>query len=275
MAETGDSVPELPEVETCRRGLEAAMVGHRIVSVEVSKPNAIFLTKPAELRRRLEGQSISRIDRRGKYLMLRFAESSLLVHLGMTGTMGAAGPTRSAHQHLRLSLDNGSIIAFRDPRTFGRLQWYAGDDELVPRISRLGPDALTIEAARLFDHSRGRRSCIKAMLLDQSVYAGLGNIYCDETLFRSHVRPQRKAGKVTRAECERLAINAKAVLQRAIELGGSSISDFVAADGASGYFQIEHQVYGRAGEPCLACATPIRKAVVAQRGTHWCPKCQK
>jgi formamidopyrimidine-DNA glycosylase len=128
---------------------------------------------------------------------------------------------------------------------------------------------------RLWNETRKRKTTIKSLLLDQSVYAGIGNIYCDETLFASGVRPSRRAGKITRQECDLIARNVLNVLGRAIELGGSSISDFVAADGASGYFQIEHKVYGRAGQACVNCSTPISKGTVAQRGTHWCRKCQK
>lgn len=251
------------------------MVGRRIVEAKAGRSTAVFMTKPKLLEAALVGKTVQKIDRHGKYLLVRLNTGSLLVHLGMTGNFGVAAAVTEAHQHLRLRLDSGTFVAFRDPRTFGRLCYFEGADSLQPRLARLGPDALNIDAGRLWGVTRKRTATIKSMLLDQSVFAGIGNIYCDEALFLSGVRPSRRASKVTKVECQAIAANALRVLHRAIELGGSSISDFVSSVGESGYFQIEHKVYGRGGEPCVSCGTPISKGLVAQRGTHWCRKCQK
>jgi len=291
-------MPELPEVEVTRRRIEPVLVGRRIGRVRTTRPSYLFLTPPARLRRALAGRSATELGRRGKYLVARLDDGSrLVVHLGMTGQLFASGARsprllsaarRSAlapeaqlefrpdsHTHLCLSFEGGGPdVLLRDVRKFGKVLWLAPGAE-HPRLDRLGPDALEADGARLFRHSRGRSAAVKSLLLDQSVLAGVGNIYADEALFRAGVRPSRRAGRVSRAEYERIAAEIRRVLRRSIETGGSSISDYVAPDGSDGAYQDERRVYARAGEPCLVCEGPIRRSVVGQRGTHYCPACQR
>ena len=291
-------MPELPEVETTRRQIAPILVGRRIEHVETTANSYFFLTPPEELRRSLEGRQIEHLDRVGKYLVAGFdCGSRLLLHLGMTGqifsdeatsvrllsaTVRASLPPEAQirfepdeHTHLRITLEGrGPKIFFRDVRKFGKVQWLE-PGEYNARLDRLGIDALEVTGELLFLANRGRRVAIKAMLLDQSVCAGVGNIYADEALFLAGVRPGRGARRVTRRECEAIAASLRSVLERSIETGGSSISDYIAPDGADGGYQDERKVYARAGEPCVFCKTPITRKLIAQRSSHYCARCQK
>ncbi|MFP6654477.1 MAG: bifunctional DNA-formamidopyrimidine glycosylase/DNA-(apurinic or apyrimidinic site) lyase [Myxococcota bacterium] len=291
-------MPELPEVETTRRQIEKIMLGRRIKAVEMTAPSYFFLTPPDQLRRRLVGKRIDRLDRAGKYLVLGLADRSrLLLHLGMTGQLFSSeaasvrllsSTARAAlspeaqirfepdrHTHLRITFtDQGPQIFFRDVRKFGKVQWLA-PGESCERLDRLGIDALEVTGELLFRANRGRRVAIKGMLLDQTICAGVGNIYADEALFLAGVRPGRAAQRVTLRECEAIAKGLRQVLARSIETGGSSISDYLAPSGADGGYQDERLVYGRKGEPCPRCVAPIKKKVVAQRSSHYCAKCQR
>ena len=209
-----------------------------------------------------------------------FCEAATSVRLLSVSTRQALRPEEQrcfrpdAHTHLRLAFDDGGPeIYLRDVRKFGKLLMLA-PGESHPRLERLGPDALEARGETLFRASRKRRASIKQLLLDQSLIAGVGNIYADEALFLSGVRPGRRAARVTRRECDRLADALGRVLRRSIETGGSSIRDYVAPDGSDGHYQLERHVYARAGEPCFTCGSPIRRRVIAQRGTHYCPTCQ-
>jgi formamidopyrimidine-DNA glycosylase len=271
--------------------------GRTIARVRTTAPSYLFLTPPATLRRRLAGRRTLRLARLGKYLIAELDDASrLVVHLGMTGQLFARGVTSprllsasrraalapeeqgvfrpDAHTHLRLAFcDEGPELYLRDVRKFGKVLLVApgGSHE---RLERLGRDALEARGEQLFEVSRGRKVAVKSLLLDQSLLAGVGNIYADEALFDARVRPSRRASRVTRREYDALACALRRVMLRAIETGGSSISDYVAPDGRDGAYQDERRVYARAGEPCLVCGAPIRKSVVAQRGTHHCPSCQ-
>ncbi|HLA78282.1 MAG TPA: bifunctional DNA-formamidopyrimidine glycosylase/DNA-(apurinic or apyrimidinic site) lyase [Vicinamibacteria bacterium] len=292
-------MPELPEVEITRRQIEPLLLGRRVVRVTTTAPSPFFLTSPRTLRRRLTGRRFERLERLGKYLLAGLdGGSRLLLHLGMTGQIFAAGvrsvrllaSTRGGaltpegqargfipdrHTHLRLSFDDsGPDVFFRDARKFGRVELLS-PGATSPRLERLGPDALSAGARELAVAVRRRRAPIKAVLLDQSVLAGVGNIYADEALFLSSIRPSRRAYRVTGAECDRLLGAIQAVLHRSLETGGSSISDFVQPSGEDGRYQDERRVYGREGEPCPRCRTPIVRTVIAGRGTHHCPRCQR
>ncbi len=291
-------MPELPEVETTRRQIAPILVGRRIERVETTADSYFFLTPPAVLRRSLEGKRVERLDRAGKYLIAGFGcGSRLLLHLGMTGQLFSSDATsgrllsstaRAAlspeaqlrfvpdeHTHLRIKLEGrGPEIFFRDVRKFGKVQWIE-PGEPNARLDRLGIDALLVTGEMLFLANRGRRVAIKTMLLDQSICAGVGNIYADEALFLAGVRPGRAARRVTRLECEAIATSVRCVLERSIEMGGSSISDYIAPDGSDGGYQDERWVYARTGEPCLKCETPITRRVIAQRSSHYCAQCQK
>ena len=291
-------MPELPEVETTRRRIEPLLVGRRIARVQTTKPSYFFVTPPARLRSALEGRTTKALVRRGKYILAEFDDASrLLVHLGMTGQLFGAGATSvrllsataraslaleeledfrpDAHTHLRVHFeDGGPPVYMRDVRKFGKLIWLA-PGEGHERLDKLGPDALELTGERLFEATRKRKTPIKAVLLDQGVAAGTGNIYADEALFLGGVRPGRRAARVTRAECDAIAEGLGRVLHRSLETGGSSISDYVAPDGSDGAYQDERRVYARDGSACTACATIIKKKVIAQRGTHYCPTCQR
>jgi len=272
-------VPELPEVETVANGVDARVRGQRIVSVWTSGKPQTFKSPESEIEEALTESRIERVRRVGKTIVVTLARedcrAEFLVHLGMTGRLlvSAAEVPLPPHTHAVLALGDGRELRFVDPRRFGRLSvrvlhavetGYAGP----------GVEPLTIAVEDFRELFRGRKTAIKAALLNQSLLHGVGNIYADEALARAGVRPRRQAGRLTRAESARLHAALKEVLTRAIELGGSSVSDYVDADGVRGFFQLEHRVYGRGGEPCLICGTGIRKIVVGGRGTHFCPKCQ-
>ncbi len=290
-------MPELPEVEVTRRRIEPLLVGRRIERVHTGADSYLFLTRPARLRRALTGRTARRLDRRGKYLVAQLDDASrLVVHLGMTGQLfsSAARSVRllsasaraslppeaqrdfrpDVHTHLHLLFANGGPdVMLRDVRKFGKLLWLPRGTS-HPRLDRLGADALEVEGETLFRASRRRAAAVKSFLLDQSVVAGVGNIYADEALFAAGVRPSRRVGRVTRAEFERLAEALRAVMQRSIETGGASISDYVAPDGSDGRYQDERRVYARSGEPCLVCGRAVRRRVIGQRASHFCPGCQ-
>lgn len=290
-------MPELPEVEVTRRLLEPRLLSRTIQAVHTTAQSYFFLTRPAELKRALVGKTIIGLDRRGKYLLLELDGGfHLLLHLGMTGqlfladsrsprllsqrrhkgtqTSGAAFEP-DQHTHLRLEFaDERPGLIFRDVRKFGKVRLLKpgqGD----ARLEKLGTDALAIDAATLFERTRKRKAPIKSVLLDQSVLAGVGNIYADEALFMTGVRPKRPASRVSAVECGGLVDNLRRVLLRSIETGGSSISDFVAPDGSDGQFQTERKVYAREGEGCSRCGHAIKRIVIGARSSHYCPSCQR
>jgi formamidopyrimidine-DNA glycosylase len=295
----GDArLPELPEVEVTRRAIEPLLVGRRIRDVRTTKNSYLFITPPQRLRRALADRTARQLDRRGKYLIAQLDdESRFIVHLGMTGQLfgeTAASPrllsstARSAltpqeqaqfrpdsHTHLRLRFgDGGPDVFMRDVRKFGKLLWLA-PGEPHPRLDRLGVDALEVDTDSLFRATRKRSVAIKSLLLDQAVLAGVGNIYADEALFLSGVRPRRRAARVTRRECGLLAGAIVKVLSRSIDTGGSSIRDYVTPDGSDGGYQFERWVYARKGEACDRCGKKIVRVVIGQRSSHYCPGCQK
>jgi len=291
-------VPELPEVEVTRRSLGPLLVDRTIAEVRTTRPSYFFLTAPATLRRRLSGRRVVALERHGKYLLLDLDDGSrLLLHLGMTGQLfssKAASPrllsaerrssldaegqrafTPDEHTHLVLRFsDRGPDVFFRDVRKFGKVR-HLPRGRSDPRLDRLGPDALSVTPALLEAAARRRSAPIKSLLLDQSVLAGVGNIYADEALFLAGVRPTRSARRLTRVELEALARALRDVLMKGIASGGSSIDDFVRPDGSDGSFQDEHFVYGRDGAACRRCGTPISRRVIAQRSSHYCRRCQR
>jgi formamidopyrimidine-DNA glycosylase len=290
-------MPELPEVEITRRKLAPSLVGRTIAGLRTTAPSYFFLTRPSELVKKLVGRRVTALERRGKYLLLSLDEgSSLLLHLGMTGQLFLAGShsvrllserrKRDLHgatlsfepdQHTHLQFEFADALPglyFRDVRKFGKVRLIA-PGQSDARLDKLGIDALDVDAQQLFQSLRKRKVAIKSVLLDQGVLAGVGNIYADEALFLSGVRPGRSAARVTADECRLLAANIKRVLQRSIETGGSSISDFINPDGNDGQFQTERKVYARTGEACSVCEKPIKRIVIATRSSHYCPSCQR
>jgi formamidopyrimidine-DNA glycosylase len=291
-------MPELPEVETTRLSIAPHLVGRTIAAVDTTKASYFFLTPPRELAQRLVGRRVNDLVRRGKYLLLELDDGArVLLHLGMTGQLftasarsvrllnatrgGALLPeaqpafSPDAHTHLVLSFsDQGERVLFRDVRKFGKVQWLAKDAR-DPRLLKLGVDALEASGPLLYEKTRGRKAAIKTFLLDQGVLAGVGNIYADEALFRAGIRPTRAARSLSKPQCEKLAQEIVAVLKRSIETGGSSISDYVRADGSDGGYQHERKVYARTGEPCYVCQTKIKRVVLGARSSHYCAQCQK
>jgi len=274
-------MPELPEVETVANGVHARVHGQTITGVETSNKPQTFKSTPAEIGEVLTGSRIERVHRVGKTIvvdLLRPDETpaEFLVHLGMTGRLLVSAPETPvpAHTHAILSLSGGKELRFVDARRFGRLSVVttAGEGE---RYAGPGAEPLTVSLEDFIALFRRRKTPIKAALLNQSLLHGVGNIYADESLFHAGIRPARHAGRLTRAELTRLRSSLIDVLQQAIQLGGSSVSDYVDADGVAGFFQLHHHVYSRTGQPCRVCGTPIKRIVISGRGTHYCPKCQR
>jgi formamidopyrimidine-DNA glycosylase len=286
-------MPELPEVEVTRRRLTKLLVGRKIARVLTTKPSYFFLTKPSRLQQELLGRTVNKLERHGKYLLARLdSGATLLLHLGMTGQLfgegatskrllraaergGNAGFSPDLHTHLQLEFeDGGPRVFFRDVRKFGKVL-LVGAGKSDARLDKLGIDALKAEGEHLWEAARARKIPIKTLLLDQGVIAGIGNIYADEALFLAEVRPTRPSNKVTRQECIALVAGAQQVMRRSIQTGGSSISDYVNPDGSDGGYQNERRVYGREGEPCPSCRSPIVRIVIATRGSCYCPHCQR
>jgi formamidopyrimidine-DNA glycosylase len=269
-------MPELPEVETVANGVDARVRGRRIVSVWTSGKPQTFKSLESEIVEVLTGSRIERVRRVGKTIVCDLARDSggagqFLVHLGMTGRLlvSAAEVPLVPHTHAVLTLDDGREVRFVDARRFGRLSVVEGS------YDGPGAEPLTILLEDFVALFRGRKLAIKAALLNQSLLHGVGNIYADESLFRAGIRPRKAAGRLTLAELTRLHGALQDVLLRAIALGGSSVSDYVDADGVRGFFQLEHMVYGRTGEACSVCSMPLKRIVVGGRTTHYCPRCQR
>lgn len=262
-------MPELPEVETVVRTLAPHVAGRTILEARFLSAHAAA-HRPEELADRLRGRRIQAVRRVGKFIVADLDHGVLSIHLRMTGKLllnGVPGPFTRAI----LELDSGSVL-FDDVRQFGRMEWC---ENTPANIARLGPDALEITPEDLSARLRAHRGAIKPLLLNQAILAGLGNIYVDEALFRAGVHPLAPATRLTRPRALRLHAAIVEVLSEAVAAGGSSISDYADAQGRQGAFQRFHRVYGRQGEPCPECATPVRRIVVGQRGTHFCPRCQR
>lgn len=275
-------MPELPEVETIARGVHARVGGDRITEVWFSQHKQPFKTPASVQANGLVGRAILSVHRTGKHIVCELGDAGRdepsaqwIVHLGMTGRLLVTTPEGpvAKHTHARLSLESGREIRFVDARRFGRLE--LRELRKAEAFSASGLEPMTIGAAEFGKLFRGRKLAIKAALLNQQLLSGVGNIYADESLFQAGIRPRKRAGRLTRDELERLRISLRAVLSHAIRLGGSSVSDYVDADGVRGFFQLEHCVYLRTGLPCRQCKTPIKRIIVAGRGTHYCPKCQQ
>lgn len=275
-------MPELPEVETVRRGLQAQLSGACISSVRVFRHDSIGYPSSAEFVRRLTGRHICRLGRRGKYLLVDLSdETGMAVHLRMSGRLLVLDSKDADPRHLRVSfsLADGRRLVFDDPRVFGRL-WCVPPgktfEDIVPALKLLGPEAIDeINPDYLLQAFTGKSQPVKSALLDQTLIAGIGNIYADESLFRSGINPQRSAGKLRRPELKRLAREIREVLCNAIELGGSTLRDYTDSRGVNGKYQHEALVYGREDEPCRSCRTAIQKVKIAGRSSHFCPRCQR
>jgi formamidopyrimidine-DNA glycosylase len=271
-------VPELPEVETTRRGLAPYARKRRIVALAVYEPRLRWPVA-RELPRQVAGRRIERVGRRAKYLLLELESGTLLLHLGMSGNLRAvpAATPRLKHDHFDLLLDSGLALRFNDPRRFGSLLYTAADPAEHALLKHLAPEpfAKGFDASYLWRITRGRRVALKQLLMNSRLVVGVGNIYASEALFRARLRPQRRAASLTRAECARLVRAVRTVLTLAIRAGGTTLRDYLGADGAPGYFRQRLYVYERKGKPCRRCGTPLRALTQGQRSTYYCPHCQK
>ena len=281
-------MPELPEVETIARGLHKRVAGDTIESLWLGEKPEPLKSPANEIAEVLEGSRILLVRRVGKHIVFDLERAGKrkrdaiqrgqwIVHLGMTGRMQVATPEAeiAKHTHAVAKLASGREVRFVDPRRFGRLAVVRmGSRQFATGFAAPGDEPLESQIERFVTLFRGRKTPIKSALLNQKLLSGVGNIYADESLFRSGIRPRRRAASLTRDQLRRLHAALQEVLHEAIALGGSSVSDYVDADGEEGFFQLQHRVYGREGEPCLVCGTPIKRIVIAGRSSHYCSRCQ-
>ena len=271
-------MPELPEVETARRGIAPHLLGRRVAAVTVRDGRLRWPVPPA-LVKELPGQRIEEVGRRGKYLLLRTAAGTAILHLGMSGSLRvlAAGTPPQKHDHVDLILDSGRVLRLRDPRRFGALLWTRDDPGRHALLKDLGPEPLedAFDGEYLFEISRGRKLAVKLFIMNSRVVVGVGNIYASESLYLAAIRPGRAAGRVSREEYTALAKGIKKVLAASIKAGGTTLRDFMREDGEPGYFSQRLRVYGREGEKCYRCGGIIVAKVTGQRSTYYCPNCQK
>ncbi|BDU18822.1 bifunctional DNA-formamidopyrimidine glycosylase/DNA-(apurinic or apyrimidinic site) lyase [Dyella sp. GSA-30] len=275
-------MPELPEVETTRRGIAPHLIGRRITAVTLRRTDLRWPI-PKEITELLPGQRIDAVERRAKYLLLHTQAGSALLHLGMSGMLRVLPPDAplGKHDHVDIVVEAKAtqgerVLRFTDPRRFGCLLWQP-PESTHELLADLGPEPLTddFDGDLLWRMSRGRKAAVKLFLMDNAIVVGVGNIYASEALFAAGIDPRRAAGSVSRERYARLAAEVKRILAWAIERGGTTLRDFLNPDGAPGYFFRELNVYGREGEPCRTCSTPIRQTVLGQRSTFWCPRCQR
>ena len=270
-------MPELPEVETTRRGIAPHVEGRRITAIIVRHPqlrwpipNAVQLAV---------GEPVIAVRRRAKYLLLDTARGTIVLHLGMSGSLTVQPVDKPVlkHDHLDIVLEGGYCLRLNDPRRFGACLWQGAEDLPLKLLQGLGPEPLldAFDGEHLFKLSRGRSVAVKNFIMTNAVVVGVGNIYANEALFMAGIDPRRAVGKVSRARYLALAADIKTVLAHAIEQGGTTLRDFLGADGKPGYFKVQLKVYGKAGEPCQACGTPIRSVTIGQRNSFYCPSCQR
>ena len=269
-------MPELPEVETTKRGIEPFLVGATIAGVVVRNKH---LRWPAQVPQGLVGQPISHVGRRAKYILITTPIGTLIVHLGMSGSLRLVEPQTmvKTHDHIDLQLSSGRCLRYNDPRRFGSFHFHASDPAEHWLLAELGPEPLSndFSGEHLFQQSRRRRIAVKNHIMDSKVVVGVGNIYAAEALFSAGIRPTVPACRVTRVGYQRLALQISQILARAIQVGGTTLRDFVGSDGQPGYFRQSLNVYGRAGEACRVCSSLLKGMVLGQRSTVYCPQCQK
>lgn len=274
-------MPELPEVETAKRGIEPHLLGRTITGVVVRNPKLRWPV-PENLPELLSGQTVQRVERRAKYILVSVAggkvAGQLLIHLGMTGNVRILPQDEAPqkHDHVDILLSDGKLLRYVDPRRFGTMLWVL-EGKPHKLLENLGPEPLTglFTGEHLYKLSRKRKGAVKNFIMNNAIVVGVGNIYASEALFAAGIRPNTPAGRVSKARYELLSQEIKKVLGRAIEAGGTTLKDFVTADGSPGYFRIALQVYGRAGEPCLTCGSTIHSKVIGQRNSFFCSECQK
>lgn len=271
-------MPELPEVETTRRGILPVLKNQRITQVIVRDARLRWPVSP-EFVRRLTGQCIINVERRAKYLLIELEKGTVIWHLGMSGSLRVlpCGTQPQLHDHIDIELASGRLLRFNDPRRFGCALWTGEDPNRHELIAHLGPEPLSdaFEVGYLASKAKGRSVAVKQFIMNAEIVVGVDNIYASEALFRAGIRPRRAAGRIKRDELERLVVAIKTVLGEAIKVGGTTLRDYVNANGAPGYFRQKLFVYERAGEPCRHCKTDIKQLVQGNRSTYYCAQCQK
>jgi len=273
-------MPELPEVEVIRQGLQKHMPGRHLVAVKASRKKLRLPVPMKQLKQYIVGARVTSVDRRAKYLLIRMDNgATMAIHLGMSGRLGlftSSAPLKK-HDHLRWQLDDSNELRFNDSRRFGSVQVLVPGETMEDRIPGIGPEPLgpDFTAAYLKEKAKNRKQPVKNFLMDGRIVVGIGNIYACETLFLAAIKPTKPAGRLGIRRWQKIVGAAQAVLRNAIASGGTTINDFVNASGKTGYFQLELQVYGRAGQPCKSCQASIARKVMAGRSTFFCPKCQK
>lgn len=269
-------MPELPEVETTRRGIEPWLLHHTIERIVVRQPRLRWPV--ADTLQRLAGQPVLHLSRRAKYILVETAAGTAIWHLGMSGSLRLvdAGTEPGKHDHIDWVMSHGKILRYHDPRRFGALLYVAPGDS-SPHLTHLGPEPLGPEftAEYLYQRSRGKTQAVKTFIMDGHVVVGVGNIYANESLFSAGIRPQTPAGKISLPRYERLVDDIRTVLQRSITQGGTTLRDFVGGDGKPGYFAQQLLAYGRGGQPCRQCGTLLKELRLGQRSTVYCPSCQR
>jgi len=271
-------LPELPEVETTRRGIAPALQNHRVLELIV-RERRLRWPIPDHLESTLRDQIVRKVTRRAKYLLLRFDHGTLIVHLGMSGSLRIlpSDTPHKIHDHWELHLDSSKVLRYHDPRRFGSALWTTDDPHTHPLLIKLAPEPLSpaFDADYLYRATRKRSITIKQLIMDSHRVVGVGNIYASESLFRAKIAPRRIARRITRAQAQMLTATIKAVLTEAIQIGGTTLRDYVNAEGMPGYFSQKLFVYDRADQACRLCRTAIKQFVQAQRSTYWCANCQK
>jgi formamidopyrimidine-DNA glycosylase len=269
-------MPELPEVETTRKGIEPHLVGNVINEIKIHN-GSLRWPVPSTVSA-LNGAVVSSVERRGKYLLINVPAGTAIVHLGMSGSLRICKPrdTRRKHDHIELLIESGNCLRFHDPRRFGCFLWQAAGEPLHSLLAKLGPEPLSdaFSAEHLFKATRKRQVAIKNLIMNSEIVVGVGNIYASESLFMAGIRPGRAAKRITKIESAKLVETIKLVLERSIKQGGTTLRDFINSDGNPGYFAQSLQVYGREGEPCRVCEVAITQKVLGQRSTFYCPNCQ-
>lgn len=271
-------MPELPEVEITRRGIDAHLTGRSITQVNIRNA-ALRWPVPSELFSLLPGQRINTITRRAKYLLLNCSQGTLIMHLGMSGNLRVlpASTPPQRHDHFDLQMDDGMMLRFRDPRRFGAILWWKEAIHKHPLLQKLGLEPLSdaFNGQFLYEKTRGRSACIKEVLMNQHIVVGVGNIYANEALFHAGISPLTAAGNLDMVQCARLVDAVRTTLLRAIDAGGSSLRDFTDCEGSPGYFQQQYWVYGRVNQPCRQCGELVSKVRQGQRSTFFCTRCQQ
>lgn len=270
-------MPELPEVETTRRGIAPYVEGRRIEAIVVREPRLRWPVPPSL--NQLQGQTVSSVQRRGKYLLFRAEAGTMIMHLGMSGSVRVLLEPQELrrHEHVDIAIEGGAVLRYQDPRRFGCILWTQDDPLQHSLLQRLGPEPLGADftGEYLYQRSRGRRGAVKTFLMNAQVVVGVGNIYANEALYRAGILPSRPAGNISLERYARLAEAVQAVLQSAIAAGGTTLRDFISTEGSPGYFSQELDVYGRGGEPCPGCGALLQVSRLGQRATYYCSRCQR